>query len=98
VYAGYYTGNNEANNPLISPLLAGLRNLPPIYLQTGENEILLDVSVRFYEKARQVGVDVTLKIWEGMFHVFQLFSFLPETAESFKHFGNFINRLCHERT
>ena len=98
VYTGYYAGANKASDPLMSPLFADLRNLPPIHLQSGENEILLDDSVRFYEKARQAGVDVSLKIWEGMFHVFQLFSFLPETAKSFKHVGNFINRLCHERT
>ncbi len=94
VYASLYAGTSKATDPLISPLFADLRNLPPIHLQSGANEILLDDSVRFYEKARQAGVDVTLKIWPELFHVFQLFSFLPETAESFKQVGIFVNRIC----
>ncbi len=83
-YVNYYIGNHNANEPLISPLFADLKGLPPIHIQCGRNEILLDDSVRFYEKAQQAGVDVTLKIWDDMFHVFQLFSFLPETQERYE--------------
>jgi acetyl esterase/lipase len=92
-YVNYYIGNHNATDPLISPLFGDLRGLPPIHIQSGRNEILLDDSVRFYEKARQTGVDVTLKIWDDMFHVFQLFSFLPETQESMKQVSAFINRV-----
>ncbi|MBW6475364.1 MAG: alpha/beta hydrolase, partial [Anaerolineaceae bacterium] len=94
-YVNFYIGNHVTNNPLISPLFGDLRGLPPIHIQTGRNEILLDDSVRFYEKARQAGVDVTLKIWNDMFHVFQLFSFVPETQESMKQVTAFINRVMH---
>jgi acetyl esterase/lipase len=94
-YVNYYKGNHKENDPLISPLFADLRGLPPILLQSGRNEILLDDSVRFYEKARKVGVDVTLKIWDDMFHVFQLFSFLPETQESMKQVSEFVSRVMH---
>jgi acetyl esterase/lipase len=92
-YVNYYIGNHNATEPLISPLFGDLRGLPPIHIQSGRNEILLDDSVRFYEKARQTGVDVTLKIWDDMFHVFQLFSFLPETQESTKQVSAFINKV-----
>jgi acetyl esterase/lipase len=92
-YVNYYIGNHNATDPLISPLFGDLRGLPPIHIQSGRNEILLDDSVRFYEKARQTGVDVTLKIWDDMFHVFQLFSFLPETQESMKQVSAFINKV-----
>jgi acetyl esterase/lipase len=92
-YVNYYIGNHNATDPLISPLFGDLRGLPPIHIQSGRNEILLDDSVRFYEKARQTGVDVTLKIWDDMFHVFQLFSFLPETQESTKQVSAFINKV-----
>lgn len=89
-YVNYYIGTHNANDPLISPLFGDLSGLPPIHIQSGRNEILLDDSIRFYEKAQQAGVDVTLKIWDDMFHVFQLFSFLPETQESMKQVSEFV--------
>lgn len=95
-YVEYYRGAHNASDPLISPLFADLQNLPSIYLQSGRNEILLDDSTRFCEKARQAGVDVSLNIFEGMFHVFQLFPFLSETAESINQVGNFLNRIFHK--
>jgi len=89
-YVNYYIGTHNANDPLISPLFGDLSGLPPIHIQSGRNEILLDDSIRFYEKAQQAGVDVTLKIWDDMFHVFQLFSFLHETQESMKQVSEFV--------
>lgn len=96
-YVNYYIGNHNADDPLISPLIGDLRGLPPIHIQTGRNEILLDDSIRFYEKALQSGVDVTLKIWDDMFHVFQLFSFFPETKESIKEVAAFVSRVMHHK-
>jgi acetyl esterase/lipase len=94
-YVNYYISNHNATDPLISPLFGDLRGLPPIHIQSGRNEILLDDSVRFFEKARQTGGDVTLKIWDDMFHVLQLFSFLPETQESMKQVSAFLSRIIH---
>jgi acetyl esterase/lipase len=94
-YVNYYIGSNKASEPMISPLFGDLRGLPPIHIQSGRNEILLDDSVRFYEKAQQAGVDVTLKIWDDMFHVFQLFDFLPETKESMKQVSAFVSRVMN---
>jgi epsilon-lactone hydrolase len=90
-YAKYYAGNTEPTNPLISPIYADLRGLPPLLIHVGENEILLDESIRFSEKARQAGVIITLVTWEGMFHVFQLFSFLPETQKSMEQINSFVS-------
>jgi monoterpene epsilon-lactone hydrolase len=56
--------------PWISPLYRDLDGLPPILIHVGENEVLLDDSTRFAEKAKNAGVDVTLKVGEGMFHCF----------------------------
>lgn len=94
-YVNYYIGNHDVNDPLISPLFANLNGLPPIHIQSGRNEILLDDSIRFHEKAQQAGVDVTLKIWDDMFHVFQLFSFLPETQDSLKQVSSFVSRFLN---
>jgi acetyl esterase/lipase len=89
-YVNYYINNHNANDPLVSPLFGDLRGLPPVHLQSGRNEILLDDTIRFYEKAKQVGVDISLKIWDDMFHVFQLFSFFPETRDSLNLVSEFV--------
>lgn len=78
-----YTGGKDPCEPLISPIHADLSGLPPILLHVGENEMLLDCVVRFAERAANAGVDVTLKMWPGMFHVFHMFDpFLPEAKRA----------------
>lgn len=94
-YVNYYIGDHNANDPMISPIFGDLVGLPPIQIQSGKNEILLDDSVRFYEKAQRAGVDVTLKIWDDMFHVFQLFSFLSESQKSIKLVSTFLSSIMH---
>jgi len=88
-YAGYYAGAYERSWPLLSPFYADLRGLPPLLIQVGTEEILLDDAVCFAEKARQAGVDVTLEPWEGMFHVFQMVSPLPEAREAVERIAEF---------
>jgi acetyl esterase/lipase len=65
--AGQYLGPNDVRDPRASPLYGDLTGLPPISIHVGEDEILLDDSRRFAERA---GGDITLHIWEGMPHVF----------------------------
>lgn len=69
----FYSGGNDKRNPLISPLYGDLANLPPLHISCGSNEILRDDSIRFAEKARNVGVEVTLGIGEGMCHCYPAF-------------------------
>jgi monoterpene epsilon-lactone hydrolase len=63
-----YLGERDPRNPLASPLYADLRGLPPMLIQAGGDEILLDDSVQLAERARTAGVPVTLYIGEGMWH------------------------------
>ena len=87
----YYTGNHDPAEPLISPLFADLRGLPPLLVHVGSDEILLSDSTRLVEKARQAGVAVSIEIWQGMWHVFQVFApFVPEAQQSIDKLGNFI--------
>lgn len=67
-----YRGSFDAADPLASPLLGALRGLPPLLIQVGTDERLLDDSRRFADRASEAGVPVELEIWEGMHHVFQL--------------------------
>ena len=68
-----YVGDTDPKTPYASPLFADLQNLPPIYIQVGTEEILLDDSVRFAERAIEQGLNVKLDIYKGYFHVFQGF-------------------------
>ena len=91
-YAGYYAAQHHVANPWISPLYADLTGLPPLLIQAGSDEILLNDATRLAEKARAVGVDVHLEIWDEMFHVFQLFSFLPETKQAVSQIAAFVSQ------
>jgi acetyl esterase/lipase len=64
---------------LVSPLYADLTGLPPLLIQVGDRETVLDDSAMFTKKARAAGVDVELQVWDGMIHVFQMFA--AELAE-----------------
>jgi len=89
--ANLYKGDDNAENPLISPLYANLEGLPPMLIHVGTAEILLDDAVRFTERARTAGVDVTLEIWPDMVHVFQAFAIVaPESREAIEKIGEFI--------
>lgn len=77
--------------PLASPLFADLRGLPPLLIQVGSGERLLSDSTRFAERARQVGVNVTLEIWPNMPHVWQIAAkILPEARQAVARIGEFI--------
>ncbi|HEY1349315.1 MAG TPA: alpha/beta hydrolase [Ktedonobacteraceae bacterium] len=63
-----YLGERDPRNPLASPIYADLRGLPPLLIQVGGDEILLDDSTVLAERAQAAGVPVTLYIGEGMWH------------------------------
>ena len=84
-----YLSMADPRNPLASPVFGDFRGLPPILIQTGEHEMLRDDSIRVAKKARADGISVTLEIWPGMVHVFQIRG-LPESREAVKHIGDFV--------
>jgi epsilon-lactone hydrolase len=90
--AAYLQGQNP-RTPLASPLHADLKGLPPLLIQVGTAETLLDDASRLAERARSAGVDVTYDAWPDMIHVWQGFgSFLPEGRQAIKRIGEFIRR------
>lgn len=89
-YANSYAGEYVREYPLISPLFADLRGFCPVRIYVGTDEIFLDEAIQFTEKAQAAGADVTLRTWEGLFHVFQMVPFLPETRESLEDIARFI--------
>jgi len=88
--AAYLQGHDPAD-PAVSPLFAELAGLPPMLIEVGSEEVLLDDSRRLAAGAREAGVEVTLEIAEGLPHVYQYFaSFLPEAQASIDRSGAFI--------
>ncbi|WP_144640541.1 alpha/beta hydrolase [Bordetella genomosp. 13] len=67
-----YLGDYDATDPLASPLYGSLLGMPPLLVQVGRDERLLDDARQYTERAAASGVHVQLEIWEGMHHVFQL--------------------------
>jgi len=89
-----YLGEQEdPRDPLVSPLYADLRGLPPLLIQVGNRETVLDDSTMFADKARDAGVDVELQVWDGMIHVFQMFGAQrPEAHQAIAAIAKFLNR------
>ena len=88
--AKLYLGDADPKNPLAAPLHGNLAGLPPLLIQVGDSETLLDDSNRITERARKAGVNVTLKIWDEMPHVWHLFApILPEGQQAIEEIGAF---------
>lgn len=87
-----YLAGSDARTELASPLFADPVGLPPIRIDVGSDETLLDDSTVFAEQAAAAGVDVTIQIWPEMIHVFQAFpaELVPEAAESVAAAGAFL--------
>jgi acetyl esterase/lipase len=91
--AAWYLHDANPRAPLAAPLYADLRNLPPLLIQVGTAETLLDDATRLAARATAAGVDVTLEPWEDMIHVWQLFApMLPEGQQAIERLGAFIQQ------
>jgi monoterpene epsilon-lactone hydrolase len=89
--AGLYLNGKDAKTPLAAPLHADLKGLPPILVQVGTAETLLDDATRLAEKLHAAGVDVRLAVWPNMLHVFPLFApILSEGRDGCLEIGSFI--------
>lgn len=92
--ASLYVGEHgDMRDPLAAPLYADFVGLPPLFIQVGNSETLLDDATRAAERAEAAGVDVTLQIWDEMPHVWQWFAhMLPEGQEAIEQIGEFVRK------
>jgi acetyl esterase/lipase len=88
-----YLGGADPRSALAAPLYAELQGLPPLLIQVGTSETLLDDTTRITERARDAGVDVTLEPWEEMIHVWQIFGpAMPEARQAVERIGEYIRQ------
>lgn len=86
-----YLQGKDPRTPLAAPLYADLKGLPPLLIQVGDAETLLDDSNRIAERAKAAGVPTKLEVWPEMIHVWQLFAgFLPEGQQAIEGIGRFL--------
>lgn len=97
--ADRYRNSTPANHPLVSPLYGDLKGFPPLLIHAGNDEILLDDSTCLESRARSAGVDVTSKIWLGMWHAFHAFyPWVPEARKAHSEIGEWVaNIMATER-
>lgn len=90
---GHYAAGQDLTEPGISPLFGSFEGFPPVYIQVGNNEILLDDSVMLYKKLLKANVSVKMDVFKGMWHVFQMSPF--KTAyEAVDKIAEFIYDIC----
>ena len=91
--AQLYLAGADPRDPRASPLFANLKGLPPTLIHVGGDEILVSESERFVTAAQAVGVDATVEIWPGLFHVWHgYFDELEEGREAISEIGAWLKR------
>jgi monoterpene epsilon-lactone hydrolase len=92
-FSDFYADKEDKTHPLISPLFADLAGLPPLLIQVGTAETLLDDSRRLATRARYAGVDVSYAEWEGMPHIWHIFApLLEKSRKAIIELGEFVER------
>ncbi len=89
--ADMYLAGKDARTPLAAPLHADLSGLPPVLVQVGTAETLLDDATRIAERLHAASGEVKLSVWPNMLHVFPLFApILSEGRDGCLEIGQFI--------
>lgn len=89
--ADAFLQGGDPRDPLAAPLYGDLRGLPPLYIQVGDEETLLDDSIRLADKAHRTGVEVRLDVFPQMQHVFQIGAGnMPEADEAMARIGQWL--------
>jgi acetyl esterase/lipase len=91
--ANLYLKGHDPRDPLASPLYGDLVGLPPVMMHVGEDDILLDDSIRYAERMERDGGTADLHIWAGMIHVFPSnLALLQAANEALDSIGNFLRQ------
>ena len=89
--AGFYASGADLSDAGISPIHGDLSGLPPTIITTGTRDLLLSHAVRLSRVMIQAGVHVDLRVWDGLWHVFEFDDRLPEAAQSVSEIAAFVS-------
>ena len=88
-----YIGDHDRSNPEISPIYGAFdAHFPPSIITTGTRDLLLSSSIRLARVMREAGMVVDLRVWEGMWHVFEYYPEIPEADASLTEIAAFLER------
>jgi len=85
-----YLGANSPDDPIVSPINGDYHELPPLYIQVSDSEMLLDDSLRMARRGHTYNVEVKVDIWRKVPHVWQIFAFLPESRDALQRAAAFL--------
>ena len=88
----FYAPTERFLDPTVSPLFGDFAGFPPLLIQVGDIEVLLDESTRVAARAHAAGVPVELEVWDRMGHVFQAIASLPQAEAAAVNIAGFIAR------
>ena len=98
LYQCSYIGDADKKDPYLSPLFGNFEGFPPMLMQVGAYEVLLDDTRAAAKKAREEGVKVRCSVYDGMFHVFQMgLDLIPESREAWEEVGEYLRIVYHIR-
>lgn len=92
IAAEYYAGAADPADPAVSPIFGDYAGGPPTILTTGTRDLLQSQVVRLARVMRGAGVQVDLRVWDGLWHVFEFDDRLPEAAQSVSEIADFLVR------
>ena len=93
-----YVGDADRADPRISPYLADLAGLPPLLVQAGSSEILLDDATRFAEKAQEQGIEMQVDVIEGGIHAMVVLPpVIPESVQALNTIATFVGKYFKEK-
>ncbi len=96
--AEQYLAGHDPRDPYASPLYGDLTGLPPLYIQAGNWDILVDDSLRLADAARRAGVEVRLDVFPEMLHAHQIWAGnVPEADDAVARVGRYLRERRQDR-
>ena len=93
----FYAPDKQLDDPAISPIYGDFKWMPPLLIHVGTREVLLGDAARLAHIAIDAGVETTLRVFDGMFHLFHMHWRLDETKAAYADIAGFINGLTREQ-
>ena len=88
-----YFQATAADDPLVSPIYGSLDDLPPLLIQAGRSEVLVDDATRLDARAKAAELDVTCELYDERLHIFSLYAFLPNAGRALDSVAGFVARI-----